>query len=471
MLLEAGCCFPYEILWGLHMSEEMAAVVATHISIRRLRLLKLAQTQLGVFLGNESVAFADSAAATICDALDKEKIQVPPCLRVGWNYQSIYLNTAIPFDVFKQFWQMGFCHFESIDCIGRTPMMTEDSRWSALLNFQSFHHVKETISWLCKHGFMREKVNDPLNIGLNVFATGYHYMAAKFASLPWISHCSHKHTDHKIQLLANLPSDTTIEDNCMCWCNAEGHGCSPVKLFLKTLFLYPYYSSSSLVTALHKILHRQSLYAPDSDELLILVKEVLRLLTFEALDMTHTCCFYDRIREHDPCNLLPEKIQYEWAIFCCDSDNIMEIRSCSEGKRSAALLKDMMAEFTPQLQLFSPSCFAFKGFIHTYWRRRISQIYIAAPTAVDDLRQHQAFQGFGVSSSSSRTRVLPESVHRLLGRDFRLLGPHETISDEECISEVSRYMGMQCEDCVSFNKAECSISGANCCESDQADSD
>lgn len=67
--------------------------------------------------------------------------------------------------------------------------------------------------------------------------------------------------------------------------------------------------------------------------------------------------------------------------------------------------------------------------------------------------------------------MLPEVVHQFLGKDFHLLGPHDTISDEECISEVSRYMGMQCEGCVSFGKAECSISGVDCCESDQADSD
>ncbi|WXC50815.1 hypothetical protein QX201_010511 [Fusarium graminearum] len=121
----------------------------------------------------------------------------------------------------------------------------------------------------------------------------------------------------------------------------------------------------------------------------------------------------------------------------------MEIRSCSNENRSAALLKDLMAEFIPQLQLLNSSHFAFEGFINTYWRRRISQLYSEDPMIVDDLHQHQAFQGFGVSSPSP-TRVLPEVVHQFLGKDFYLLGPHDTISDEECISEVSRYMGMQC---------------------------
>ncbi|CZS86059.1 unnamed protein product [Fusarium graminearum] len=131
----------------------------------------------------------------------------------------------------------------------------------------------------------------------------------------------------------------------------------------------------------------------------------------------------------------------------------MEIRSCSEENRSAALLENLMAEFIPQLQLFSPSHFAFEGFINTYWRRRISQLYSADPMVVDDLRQHQAFQGFGVSSSS-RTRVLPECLQIVLGKDFHLLGPYETISDEECISEVSRYMNMQFKGCFACEKLE-----------------
>lgn len=407
MLLEAGCCFPYQGRWTSRMSEEMASVVATHISVRRLRLLKLAQTQLGIFLGNESVAFADSAAATICDSLDAEHIQIPLCLRVESNYQSIYLCKAIPLHAFNQFWRKGFSHFDCIDFVGRTPIMTESFRWECLLATESFHHARDTIAWLCRHGFLQEKASDPLNIGLNVFATGYHYMGAQFADWLHINLISEIDTGDMIQLPANLSSDTTTEDNCICWCNTEGHGCSPIKLFLKTLFLiYPRNPKFPLGNRLHRILCHQSFDAPGSDGLSILAKEVLRLLTFEALDMTHTCCFYDRIHEHDPYNLLSEEIQDEWAIFCCDPDSIMEIRSCSEAKRSATLLNDLMAEFIPHLHQFNFDHFAFDGFINTYWRRRISQLYSEDPMIVDDLCQHQAFQGFGVSSPSPTSKCL-----------------------------------------------------------------
>ncbi|WXC67543.1 hypothetical protein SNK03_013348 [Fusarium graminearum] len=320
------------------------------------------------------------------------------------------------------------------------------------------------MSWLCGHGFLREKANDPLNIGINMFATGYHYMAAYFGYWSYANNICDNDVGHNINLMANASSDATIEDNCMCWCNAEGHGCSPIKLFLKTLFLNPNHGASKL----HRILRNQSFNAPESDELSYLAKKALRLLTFEALDMTHTCCFFDEIYKHDPCNLVPRDIQYDRAIFCRDPHSIMEIRSRSEENRSAALLNDLMAEFIPQLQLFSPSHFAFEGFIDTYWRRRISQLYSADTMVVDDLRQHQAFQGLGVSSSS--LTMMPEGVHYLLGENFHLLDPHETISDEECISEVSRYKGMQYEECGLFEKAECSISGVDCCESDQANS-
>ncbi|CAG2000495.1 unnamed protein product [Fusarium graminearum] len=458
MLLEAGCCFPYQGRWTSRMSEEMASVVATHIFVRRLRLLKLAQTQLGLFLGNESVAFADSTAATICDALDAEHIQIPLCLRVESNYQSIYLCKAIPLHAFNQFWRKGFSHFDCIDFVGRTPMMIDDLGWNTLLHDGSFQHVKETISCLHRHGFLQKKANDPLDIGLNVFATGYHYMGVQFAYWSHGNFITHNDISDRLPLLTNLSCDTTTEDNCICWCNAEGHGCSPIKLFLKTLFLPAGQGVTFKDRRLHTFLYHQSFDAPGSGGHSILAKEVLRLLTFEAMDMTHTCCFFDLIGQHDRCNLLLQGIQDEWAIFCRDPDSIMEIRSCSNENRSAALLKDLMAEFIPQLQLLNSSHFAFEGFINTYWRRRISQLYSEDPMIVDDLHQHQAFQGFGVSSPSP-TRVLPEVVHQFLGKDFYLLGPHDTISDEECISEVSRYMGMQCG------------GGVDCCESDQADSD
>lgn len=128
--------------------------------------------------------------------------------------------------------------------------------------------------------------------------------------------------------------------------------------------------------------------------------------------------FFDEIYKHDPCNLVPRDIQYDRAIFCRDPHSIMEIRSRSEENRSAALLNDLMAEFIPQLQLFSPSHFAFEGFIDTYWRRRISQLYSADTMVVDDLRQHQAFQGLGVSSSSLTSKYLGNKNEELLLTDI-----------------------------------------------------
>ncbi|KAH6967386.1 hypothetical protein EDB82DRAFT_356891 [Fusarium venenatum] len=237
-------------------------------------------------------------------------------------------------------------------------------------------------------------------------------------------------------------------------------------VFLKTFLLYtsrfvPEVRDSE---TLHSILHGQTFDEPHSDGLSDLAKEALRLLTFEAFDMTHTCCFFDKIGDHYPCNLLSWDPKEDRAIFCQDPDKVVEIRSCGNEQSSIALLENLMAEFIPQLQLFNPSPLAFEGFIRTYFRRRISQLYSPDLTVVDDLRRYQIFQGFGVPSSS-RTRVLPESLHRLLGEDFQLLDTHESMSEGECTAEVSRYMGMQCEDCLPYERFEGSTCDLDCCES------
>ncbi|OBS22814.1 hypothetical protein FPOA_09140 [Fusarium poae] len=451
LLLQAGCYVPYEEHIR-YIPRETARVMASHIAKRRIHLLKSAQTQLGLFIGQESVVFADFAAAKICDAFDTANIPVNPCLRVKPSYKSIYLNRDVPLHAFKEFWREGFRYFNCHDCVGRTPIMATKSLWKYThwkypQIDENFQYTKEIISWLCKHGFMQGKAKDPLSLGFNVFSNGYHYTGASLASYAKNAYWELAKCFRIVRFLAELTENSNTEDNCTCWCNERGRGCSPTKLFLKPFFLHGTYPENFAEKGLARILHCQTFHGSGSDELSALAKDALRLLTFEALDMTHTCCYFDRIGEHDPCNLASQDLHNDWAIFCRDSESVLEIRSSTEEQTSAVLLEELMIEFIPQLQLFNPSPLAFEGFISTYFRRRISQLYSQYSTVVDDLHQYQVFQGFG-SSPPLEARVLPESVHRLLGKYFQLLGPNESISEEECLAEVTKYMGLQCNECL-----------------------
>jgi len=143
--------------------------------------------------------------------------------------------------------------------------------------------------------------------------------------------------------------------------------------------------------------------ASESDGIPFWDQETLRLLTFEALEMSHTCCAFERVDQHDPYQMAGSTVSS--AIFSCDPTIVSETRCCSQEQATASLLEELMTEFTGQLQLITPGPTALITFISTYWRRRISELYKHDYQVAEDLRQYQTFRGFQASSETSTGRL------------------------------------------------------------------
>lgn len=133
--------------------------------------------------------------------------------------------------------------------------------------------------------------------------------------------------------------------------------------------------------------------------------ELLRLLTFEALDMTHTCCSFESINEDIVKDLVSTVSCKPAAIFSCRAEKVQEIRSCAE-RSSARLLEDLMAEFTLHLSRQSSDAQTFERFIAGYWRRRISEIYYPDLRVLCEMGQHRSFRGFKASSNIETCKSL-----------------------------------------------------------------
>lgn len=401
ILLGAGCYLDIDRLnnrIASSMSIRMGIIIASHIASRRTELLKIAQQKLGMYLDHTSVAFADSAAAKICAALDASQILVHPSLRVDPGYMTIYSQRLIPLNVFNCFWERGFKYFEGHDCVGFTPIMKGQYRWEHFVYSSNNTALVETLNWLSEKGFMQEKATDPLKLGLNVFATGYHYLGALFSRYA-LRYSSASDVVGEISRILKGPwMSQASKDDCECWCNAEGHGCSPTKLFLITYLHEGWEREPETRFSQYLMLHPELFdNASGSDNVSYWTKETLRLLTFEALEMNHTCCCFDEFDEHDPCGLTYDRAEGDKGIFCPDPDSVSDIRSCAIEQSRAALLDELMAEFTEQILSIAPGPRAFERFIYTYWRRRISGLYAPDPNAVEGFLRHQTFQGLGVS--------------------------------------------------------------------------
>lgn len=401
ILLGAGCCLDLKALRFTEiLSNQVATAIATGLSERRVRLLKFVQHRLGLFSDQTSVAFADSAAAEMCAALDAAGVLLHPSLRVEPGYRSVYFQGLIPLHMFNHFWKKGFHHFKSHNPIGFTPVATNKFRLEAMLGLTHVKDLVEAMEWLVKKGFMQEKTKDPLKLGLNTNATGYHYFGALLAySASWGGGCI-DFVHPKRRALNDLLARQDHEDDCMCWCNADNYGCSPFKLFLITYVNLVPSSEQDADYYRHVVLHHK-LFDPVSlgDTISHRIKGTLRLLTFEALEMTHTCCSFDEIHEHDPSGLVSVEILRDKGIFCPNPVSVSRIRSSAEEQSTATLLEELMEEFTERLSHFAAGARTFEAFIFTHWRRRISQLYAPDLNAVEGLLQHQTFQGLGLSHS------------------------------------------------------------------------
>lgn len=96
---------------------------------------------------------------------------------------------------------------------------------------------------------------------------------------------------------------TSIDFNpCLCACSSDG--CRPVSLALKMFLVVPYWAinpyrkQSSYIQNWEQVLGRLALLVMVLENLKLterhFAKDVIRLLTFSALGLTHTCCEYDR---------------------------------------------------------------------------------------------------------------------------------------------------------------------------------
>ncbi|KAL3600144.1 hypothetical protein FPOAC2_04375 [Fusarium poae] len=477
ILLEAGCCLELSLrtgraFWGTSM--ECIAVVASNLATRRLQLLKLAQEKLLRFFEGETVMFADLAAASICDSLDKANIPFHQSLRVERDYKSIYSCTAIPFEFFSIFWDAGFRQSRSHDKAGLLPAMTYRCHMFCPPYRKGTFDFLDSYHWMRDHDFLDVTPTDPLKLGLNRSSTAYHYIGAMFGAFFDAKTSESPNHFPDAQCVIDELSRVQVEDQCDCWCNAADHGCSPIKLLLKSHLSERHPGIAMDFDVLRHIVFHHKIVdfwpSATGQNVTGYANELLRLLTFEALDMTHTCCTFEAVHKEIVKDMVSTASEKPAAIFSCRAERVRGIRSLAEERESAHLLEDLMSEFTPQLILQGPGPEAFELFIKGYWRQRvceplwrqrISQLYDPDPRVLREMEQHQPFKGFEAPSGVERY-ALPKRVLRLLGDDFQLMRIDDSSNDSilpskaENLYEIESLCGMKpfCQYCTKNNPGQ-----------------
>lgn len=304
--------------------------------------------------------FPDARARFIMEQVLETGEYIPEVLRVPPDYEGIYISGNLDLEQFPIFYEAGFHELNNRSTLGLLPLGygNTDNFFGAISGaLETALLQRQTFSWMKNHSYLDQPMTDLQSLGGNTSATGWHFMA--------------------LNLLYVLPSDWTrtstldlihqffydflgsrSRDSCECWCSP--HGCLPCTMWLK----YWGVKDERLRNR-----GRHSLpYQGQLDHLLMLENasrqvstEILTYLTFEALEMTHTCCIIESL------------FQVPWlgsSRFFIKQflGNVREIQD--EEEELGARLEHLVREFQSKLE---SSQHSLREFIYGYWSRRMAE--------------------------------------------------------------------------------------------------
>ncbi|MBE3049515.1 hypothetical protein IMZ48_44850 [Candidatus Bathyarchaeota archaeon] len=223
---------------------------------------------------------ADSMAAAILGCLRGAGIDVPGDLVVPDDYEGIYISGNLNFAHWPLFLEAGFRDICRRNTSGLTAVQVVGVEIYPYLDWYPSRGIVPAALELRE--LLREVLDqtpsDPLGLGTNTSATGRHLVALRL-----LSQCPSQTQHPLLEDLLQSPS----ADLCKCPCSSMG--CLPLHTYLKALLGSRYIHDRYETTALS---YRASIWEDIPDEM---APELLRFITFEALEMTHTCCSCDAI--------------------------------------------------------------------------------------------------------------------------------------------------------------------------------
>ena len=361
VLMKAGCALDLvsdaeELISGV--SRDCLEAIASNLAERRRDLLRLCQEKLGIHLDWHPIDVPDGEARGLCAALANFDIPVPRHLVVPPDYGTIFHFPGLHPGNFDIFWDRGFRGLPPHNIMGLTPIMVW--RYRNIRNYASYQEMWE---WARGGRLGDQTPQDPLGLGLNTSSTGWHYIAATvgFTFPDWDCQVP----PFYCTMMQDL-SQSVIRDQCVCWCSPNDDGCSVPKSLWTAWADWRGrergYNDHDEVWR-HSVLHIDRLSGGSNAALNITAAlEFIRFVTFEALDMTHTCCYLEQVenlRDKRPISPAQRKAlsaesnrdryRRPHVIANCDQQLAEEIRSDSLEQQNALQLGDLMHEFQPQI--------------------------------------------------------------------------------------------------------------------------
>ena len=360
LLINAGSAFSSpgcfgtteEVLNVLPVKDPIPLFLLRTFQERRRKLFELAKltlpAEVWADLDVPTDRLLDDRAAEIQKVLIDADIEIPKSISVSQRRRTVYHAGFISAKQADQLWDAGFRDIDSCDESGRTPI--SESSWYRL-DFAQWllHHGADPNREICyihkDHCGGRKSVAG---------STALHYMACglgKFMVFP-----DNSFSLAQLVVFEELLLSGDSHDDCHCACSSNG--CAPFTILLKTIRKESGFRPVALSTPADRRFLLQRLESPGHPASSApmrskIVEKVIRFETFEALQLSHTCCdfeYFKVIRRYTPEEV--QGIHEEWE----------ELLSKHE---------DLVSEF----------CYKFKelggtlmSFLKGYWQTRMDEV-------------------------------------------------------------------------------------------------
>lgn len=304
----------------------------------------------------------------------------PHAFSEHWPYEarpgSVYHTRCMSTDRAKALYEAGFDRTD-VSFHGFTPLMTVDFYHIDVLG--GFSEVLDLTNWFVGHGADIDKIipSDSYPFSFLQKPRSSNFRVVHRCAY-WLGDCWPHYHDF-MELQKEVPSESIAllmqiserseRDACECFCT--GHGCSPLSLLTRGLLkdwegepnLFSYGQRYQELFLLTDLLSRGQVASQD------VVRDVLRIIAFTELGMSHTCCVHDIDLPPDY-NVGQAILDGEFSpIHLIDPDEAREIQE--EDRYTAAWLDKFMVEVGEKL---AESDQPYKEFFTGYFRTRLRKV-------------------------------------------------------------------------------------------------
>lgn len=414
----AEICTGEEALRATRIAESAIAMEADRRrTLRALLSHCLPESSIGTRMLSED-SLLDVYANDAVLALEQQGVSIPKSLEFasdtysGTVYHTDYLTPAL----LTSLWETGFRDINEPAPNGCPPLTQPVCPWCSSLDT-----FLKRVDWFLDKGIDPNQTNQQIHQNsywnCNSTAvcpcrksghTAMHFLAVNLALFKtWACLTGNivpysKDTRARAVIKDIFNSET--QDVCKCACSSAG--CRAINTIVKFTIKYTLPEPCDWEDMFRSVIC--PIPAAKANDIIseTIFSEIVRALTFHALDLTHTCC-----RETENWYKGPQLIPFE------DEDDISEIHD--EERENLELLEDLLLEFERQRHE-SPS--SYQNFIEGYWSTRMREVLCGNESPDEALED-------GPLDEGSEEESLDEGEFRETGADSDDISAYQSSSD------------------------------------------